>query len=212
MVTDPRGRPRRRGHVLEQAIREATVEELADIGYPALTVERVAQRARTSKAVIYRRWPGLAELVVDSCAHHQMADVEVPDTGRYRTDVLALLCDVLARVTGPSGGVIRTVISEIARDPEFAALAEQQLDVVDGIMRTLLERGIRRGEVDPGAKESLRATVATDLLYKHVLMSPTPPTEDLIVRIVDDIHLPLVQRRDANPSRVSSGDSQGRGS
>ncbi|GAA5167371.1 MULTISPECIES: TetR-like C-terminal domain-containing protein [Amycolatopsis] len=195
-TTDPRRGPRRRGEALEQAILTATVEELTEVGYPALTVDRVAARARTSKAAIYRRWSGLPQLVADACARHQMADIEVPDTGAYRTDVLAVLREMGARITGPFGSVIRTVVSEIARSPEFAALAEAQFDVAEQIMTTLLERGIERGEVDPRVRGTRRVTVATDLIIRHLLMTPDPDVDAVIVDIVDDIHLPLVLRAD----------------
>lgn len=193
-TTDPRRGPRRRGEALEQAILSAAVDELAEVGYPALTVDRVAARARTSKAAIYRRWAGLPHLVVDACARHRFTDFAVPDTGNYRDDVLAVLREMTARVAGPFGTVIRTVVGEIARDPGFAALARDQLDVARRIMTTLLERGIERGEVDPSARGTARVTVATDLLVRHVLMTPDENLATVLVEIVDDIHLPLVRR------------------
>ncbi|MEU0463767.1 TetR/AcrR family transcriptional regulator [Amycolatopsis sp. NPDC006131] len=191
-TTDPRRGPRRRGEALEHAILTATVEELSEVGYPALTVDRVAARARTSKAAIYRRWPGLPQLVVDACARHRMTDFAVPDTGTYRDDVLAVLREMATRIAGPFGSAIRTVVSEIARNPEFAALARAQLDVAEQIMTTLLERGIERGEIDPGVRGTRRVTVATDLIIKHLLLAPSEDIDAVIVDIVDDIHLPLV--------------------
>lgn len=180
------------GEALEQAILTATVEELTEVGYSALTVDRVAARAKTSKAAIYRRWPGLPQLVIEACARHQMTDIEVPDTGAYRTDVLAVLREMAARITGPFGSAIRTMVSEIARSPEFASLATSQLDVAQQIMTTLLERGIERGEIDPEVRGTRRVTVATDLIIKHLLMTPNPDVDAVVVDVVDNIHLPLV--------------------
>ena len=40
---------------LNAAILDAAWAELQDVGYPGLTMERVASRAGTSKPVIYRR-------------------------------------------------------------------------------------------------------------------------------------------------------------
>ena len=54
---DYRTRPRRRGQVLDVAILEAVITEIDLSGYSGLSVERVAERARASKASIYRRWP-----------------------------------------------------------------------------------------------------------------------------------------------------------
>src|SRR5947209_1689551 len=63
---DDGGRQRKRGAELEQAIRDATIAELACCGYGSLTIESVAARAQTGKASIYRRWPTKQELVFDS--------------------------------------------------------------------------------------------------------------------------------------------------
>src|SRR5262245_49537219 len=54
---------RRRGKVLETAIFEIVLRELAETGYVNFSIERVAARAGTSKPVIYRRWPTRARLV-----------------------------------------------------------------------------------------------------------------------------------------------------
>ena len=74
-MTDHRTRPRRRG-VLNSAIFQATLAELADVGYSRLTKERVAERAGASKASLYRRWPSRMELAIDAAYHL------APDPGR----------------------------------------------------------------------------------------------------------------------------------
>src|SRR5690349_13494346 len=83
-----RPRSRRRGATLERALLRAAWEELAAVGYANLTIEGVAARARTSKAVLYRRWPNRAALI--TAAMRQEAPLlsgEVPDTGQLRGDV-----------------------------------------------------------------------------------------------------------------------------
>ena len=60
----PKGsRSRRRGEVLERALYEATLAELAEVGYGGLTMEGIAARAHTGKAALYRRWATKCELV-----------------------------------------------------------------------------------------------------------------------------------------------------
>jgi len=53
----PLGEPR------EGAILAATVQLLQAVGYGALTIDGVAAEAHASKATVYRRWRGKAELV-----------------------------------------------------------------------------------------------------------------------------------------------------
>ncbi|MEZ5296108.1 MAG: TetR/AcrR family transcriptional regulator [Ilumatobacteraceae bacterium] len=48
------------------AILEATLDELADVGYGAMTIESVARRAGASKATIYRHWDGKLDLFADA--------------------------------------------------------------------------------------------------------------------------------------------------
>ncbi|WP_051301087.1 TetR family transcriptional regulator [Actinomadura rifamycini] len=68
---------------------------LAEVGYDRLTMEAVAARVQASKATLYRRWPGKAELVVDAVRAHGGdgtpggdGDPLVPsDTGSLRGDL-----------------------------------------------------------------------------------------------------------------------------
>ncbi|MEV4897159.1 helix-turn-helix domain-containing protein, partial [Nonomuraea sp. NPDC055795] len=91
MVTDHRKQPRRRGEALHAAIFQATLDELAEVGYAKLTMERVAERARTGKASLYRRWPTRLELVMAAVYSVLPDPSDVADTGSLRGDLLALL-------------------------------------------------------------------------------------------------------------------------
>ena len=61
---------RRRGEVLEKALLDAAWAELTERGYDDLTVDAVATRAGTSRAVLYRRWPSKQELVLATLFQH----------------------------------------------------------------------------------------------------------------------------------------------
>lgn len=56
----------------------AAVDELAEVGYGAFTIESVAARARVAKSTIYRHWPDKLVLIADAFEtfHEQM----VPST------------------------------------------------------------------------------------------------------------------------------------
>jgi AcrR family transcriptional regulator len=75
------GRPR--SEEAHQAILDATLELLVEVGFSALTVEGVASRAGVGKATIYRRWPSKLPLVVE--AFGQLPGFEEVDTGRRWT-------------------------------------------------------------------------------------------------------------------------------
>ncbi len=46
-----------------QAVLDATIAELSEVGYAALRIESVAERAGVNKTTIYRRWGDKAGLV-----------------------------------------------------------------------------------------------------------------------------------------------------
>ncbi|AFU01293.1 TetR/AcrR family transcriptional regulator [Nocardia brasiliensis] len=194
-AADYRKNTRRRGAELERAIRTATLDELAEVGYSALTMDRVAARARTSKTVIYRRWASRAELVVDACKSGGISDVDLPDTGALRTDVIALLRQMSAKMATPFGGIMRGLLAEMTRDAELGRLIRERVQRVgSSAIHIILERAVDRGEVDRAILTSRRATVAPDLLRHHFLLFDTPVPDDVILDIVDDVYLPLVLR------------------
>ena len=89
---DDTGPRRRRGEELEDALLQATWEELVEHGYGALTIDAVAQRAGTSRTVVYRRWATKQELVEAAIVHvGRRGQMTAPDTGSVRGDVLAVL-------------------------------------------------------------------------------------------------------------------------
>ena len=61
---------------------------LAEVGYDRLTMDAVAQRAKASKATLYRRWNSKAKLVVESLARMKTTPEMLPDTGDLRTDLI----------------------------------------------------------------------------------------------------------------------------
>ncbi|MFG2205619.1 TetR/AcrR family transcriptional regulator [Streptomyces sp. NPDC048638] len=193
---------------MENAILTATLEELTEGGYATLTMERVATRARTSKAALYRRWPGRAELVMDACKLRGITDVELPDTGALRTDVIALLRQISAKMASPLGGILRGLLTEMTRDPDFARLIRERVHTVGPTtLHVILERAIERGEVEPWIPDSRRATVATDMLRNHFLLFGAPVDDTIITDIVDDVYLPLVLS--PAPKRAGGTDSAG---
>ncbi|MFE0461239.1 TetR/AcrR family transcriptional regulator [Kitasatospora sp. NPDC058965] len=187
---------RRRGAALEQAILDAAVEELAEVGYQNLTMDGVATRAGTSKNVIYRRWPSRAALCV--AAYLKMlpaAPEDTPDTGDLRTDSLALLTRVNDRMSSGIGKILRALLADFEDDPERVRAIRDQLGRASvGPWLTVLARAATRGEVGPAALTPRVATVAVDLLRnEYALNGLTTVPDSTLVEIVDQVYLPLVR-------------------
>jgi AcrR family transcriptional regulator len=186
---------RRRGSVLEAAILEAAWEELAEVGYAALTMEGVAARAKTSRAVLYRRWPSRPELVVAALRYH--TDFDSPaefDTGTLRGDVLALLRYMSTRV-GEIAGALSFLMGASFEEAGLtpAALRERAIAGDPGTMQAILDRAAARGEIDPARLTPRMASLPVDLVRHDLIMTLAPVPDATLVEIVDKIFLPLVR-------------------
>jgi AcrR family transcriptional regulator len=203
-VTQPRRRAerktRRRGAALEHALLEAAWAELQATGYARLTMEAVAERAGTSRAVLYRRWPSRAALVIAAMRRQRpMLSGEVPDTGSLRGDVLALLTRVSERLAELDPETVYGILGDYFADGQlFSQVQDQVLHIGAGVMATILKHAEERGEVTPGISPRV-ATLPTDLLRHELFVRRTPPADRVITEIVDDVFLPLV-RNAAGPA------------
>ncbi|WP_042906276.1 helix-turn-helix domain-containing protein, partial [Mycobacterium avium] len=93
------GRPR--DPRIDAAVLRATVELLAETGYPGLLVSAIAQRAGTSKPAIYRRWPSKAHLVHEA-VFPVSADTAIPDTGSTADDLREMVRRTMVFLTAPA--------------------------------------------------------------------------------------------------------------
>jgi AcrR family transcriptional regulator len=190
------GKTRRRGAALEEALLDAAWNELQAVGYANLTMEAVADRAGTSRAVLYRRWRNRAELVLAATRRHRpRLSGDVPDTGSLRGDVIAVLTGASDRLAEDDVENVYGLLSEYFADPElFARVQDQVFPVGAGVMATILKHAEERGEVRHGISRRI-ATLPIDLLRHELFRTRTPPSKQVIAEIVDDVFIPLVRVR-----------------
>jgi AcrR family transcriptional regulator len=148
------GRPR--SEEAHQAILDATLALLAEVGFSSLTVEGVAARAGVGKATIYRRWPSKVPLVVE--AFGGLPAFEEADTGSLVGDLKAMLRAYLELFNEtPLATVLPALASERAHDPALAALFNPVLRQRRSPLMNALERARARGEIPPDTDLELAA-------------------------------------------------------
>jgi AcrR family transcriptional regulator len=190
---DHRTRPRRRGHALDRAILEATLVEIDMSGYAALSMERVAERARASKASLYRRWPSKVELVLAAVYGLLPDPAAAADTGSLRGDLLALFRSAAGLLAGPAGTAIRGLISEALRDPELAAqLRRYTRGRSVAAMRDIVRQAMEGGELPPAMITARQLEAGLSVMRFHFLVHGGPVPDQVIVEIVDEVVLPLL--------------------
>jgi len=185
---------RRRGAELESAILDAAWGQLLAAGYGALTFEAVAERAHTSKPVLYRRWSTREELFLAVLRHRGATDVvPVPDTGSLRGDVIAMLSSAGERRTGMAA-LLSARLSAYYQEGTLtpADLRREFIGDRQLAMVTILERARARGELRPEPISERVAGVPFDLFRNEAMMTLAAVPAEVIREIVDDVFLPLV--------------------
>ncbi|MFT4005855.1 MAG: TetR/AcrR family transcriptional regulator [Lacrimispora sp.] len=189
---------RRRGEILEEAILLAAWEELAETGYTRLTMENVAARAGTNKAVLYRRWKNKSELVMAALKKYlpKITD-EIPDTGDLRSDVYTYLH---ARVE-PLKTIGAQTIRGLMMDPwvwrnVMAAMPQivqkRSENKLAAAMKAIMKNAELRGEVCIEKLPPRIITLPIDLLQYEVITKQGPVSDATIAEIVDDIFMPII--------------------
>ena len=173
------------------ALRKATLELLAEIGYDRLTIDSVAARARASKTTIYRRWSGKAELVVDAL-HGLKRNPPVPDTGSLRGDL-----EAIAQRAGSTDSQFVTqlmfgMITALARDAELRRVfRERQLDPGRAGLKQVFERAVARGEMPADRNLDLLVSLFPALAIQHLLTYGESPDQNFAAQVINDVILPL---------------------
>jgi AcrR family transcriptional regulator len=184
---------RRRGDELDAAIREAVLKLLATNGPAGVTMEAVAAAARTSKPVLYRRWPDSGSLLRDTLLRTATAAIPHEDTGSYRGDMLAILRGWAALFSGAAAPAVQALISAMAHDQELAAAFRE--DVIGWRkkeMAALLSRGIARGDVRADVPVEIARELGQSVLWHRLLVTGDPIDDDLVVQLVDEVLVPFV--------------------
>jgi AcrR family transcriptional regulator len=185
-------RPRVEGD-REQEILDAALEVLADVGYDRLTMDAVAQRAKASKATLYRRWNSKATLVVEALARTKTIP-DVPDSGDLRTDLVAAFCGMGGLTDHDTTATLGAVITAVSTDHEFAhEFREQVVAPKARVSRIVFERALARGDLRPDIDlEIITPALAGIVLHRVFILGEQPDTA-LIERAIDQIILPAVR-------------------
>lgn len=201
---------RRRGAELEAALLDAAWSELTAVGYGGFTMDGVAARAKTSRAVLYRRWQNRPELAAAAVRHHtKLATTEIPDTGTLRDDVLALLRHVSAR-GGEVAGVFSFLIADYFNETGLpvSVLRERALAGQPTAMQAILDRAAARGEIDPDRISPRIASLPIDLVRHDLIMNRSPVPDPVLIEIVDDLFLPLLRVGSRSHASEHHGDGE----
>jgi AcrR family transcriptional regulator len=189
---------RRRGEILEEAILNAAWEELSATGYTDMTMESVATRAGTNKAVLYRRWENKSALVIAAIHKHLPKITDgIPNTGNLRDDVYAYLHARVEPLKTIGAKTIRGIIMEPVVWQRLTASMPQIIERrsesrLTAAMPEILKNAELRGEISLEKLSPRIISLPLDLLQYELITKLEPLSDEAIAEIVDDIFIPLV--------------------
>ena len=190
----PRGRPRdpRR----DEAIYDAAITLLAEVGFDRMTLESVAARAGVSKPTIYRRCPeGKAQLVASSIAWRREAKPQTPDTGSLRGDLVATVRDMVAHMR-ENAQLAAGLVHQLRHSAELSEIFRQHVIEPERARWTaIVERAESRGELAPGGAPSIFPDVAPSLIHTRMTFPSEPLDEGFVTELVDRVLLPILNPR-----------------
>ncbi len=167
------------------AIHAATIEELAEVGYGAMTIESIARRAGVGKATVYRHWRGKLDLVA-SALETMKEDVVPPTEGTVRERVTTLLSAIAVHLAESDlAKCLPALISAAQYDDAVRDFQRGFSRARRGVLVALLDEGIANGELDPDLDSELTAEVLAGPLFYARLLAHEPFPPERAEQVVD---------------------------
>jgi AcrR family transcriptional regulator len=190
-------RPGGRSARVRAAAIAATLAELAENGYSALSIERVAHRAGVHKTTLYRRWRTREELVLEAMLERTSERVSVPDTGSLRKDLFELARTAAANAATPEvAAMAQTVAAESPYNSELAAANRRFWVTRLALDAVIVERAIARGEVEPGIEPQQVIESVVGPIHLRLLLTGEPIDEAFLKHIVNTVVDGITRRPD----------------
>jgi AcrR family transcriptional regulator len=173
-INKKQGRPRNAES--HQAMLQATLELLAEVGFEAMSVEGIAARAGVGKTTIYRRYSGKEELVA-AAIEQVREEVVIPNTGKLWNDMDALIEQSAQITLSPIGRqAVAMIVSSAAGNAQFAKIYwDKYLEPRRAAFAIVIERAKARKEIQADLDPGLVFDAMSGIML-YALIFP-PPTE-----------------------------------
>lgn len=181
--TAARGRPR--SETARRAVLDAALELCQRDGYQALTIKGIAETAGVGRQTVYRWWPTKEAVLLDALRDLALRGSEQldPDSGDTLRDVETLLDATFALTQRLTGKALVGLMAEAQHDPALSArLQGTVIGPRREALRTVLARGVARGELSDGA---LSLDLAVDFAFGTMwyrLLSHHAPVDTQLAR------------------------------
>jgi AcrR family transcriptional regulator len=185
-VTRRPGRPR--SERAEQALLDATIEAVRELGTDGVRCEDVAARAGVGKATLYRRWPCKEDLLIAAFASIKRPLPE-PRGESVREDLIALLTVIAADADDPRYAQQYALLHGAGeRYPRLVArYKEKIIEPRRELVRSVLRSGIEAGDLRPDIDVEVAMLMLTGAVMARGKHDPAPAAPGFVDRAVDQL-------------------------
>ena len=198
MATPVTTSSRRTGDELIQAVHAAALAEISENGLRGASMDRIAKRAGTGKAALYRRWPNVRALGLDVflVTIAEAVPQAFPNTGSLREDLVDSMKSFTSSFRGPMALVLRELISESAHDSALIDEFNRRLgEPMESELVNVLQRAMARGEIPTKPIDPLIFELPDALISHRLLMRGEIIDDITCEHLVDNVILPLLEFR-----------------
>lgn len=187
-------RSRRRGAELVNAIHEAAIDELNEVGIGRLTMEGIARRAGAAKTSLYRRWSDPQALLIEAFYDRMPQEEPSPGSDDLRGDLIESLKLLRTWMVTPVAQAVSSIVAQRHLHPELAERIFAEVFDPRGSKFTLtvLRHYAERGAFDPARLTDVVGDIGEALMFKIALDRYRIPTDADIEAIVDEAILPVI--------------------
>ncbi|WP_414565490.1 MULTISPECIES: TetR/AcrR family transcriptional regulator [unclassified Anabaena] len=175
------GRPR--STQSHQAMLEATLELLAEVGFEAMSIEAIAVRAKVGKTTIYRRYSSKEELVADAIESIRQ-EVVIADTGNLWSDIETLIENAAQITLNPLGRqTVAMIISSASYSSQFAQIYwKKYLQPRKQAFAVVLERAKARNEIHKDLDPGLVFDAISGIMLYALIFPPKTESWEIYIR------------------------------
>lgn len=159
---------------------------LVEIGYAAMTMKGIAERAGVGRQTVYRWWSTKAEILSEAVSYDAPPELAIPSTRSPESDLTAYLDALLHFLTkSETGTAYRALLGEAQHDPAVAALVAAN-DPVIASARTTLAAALPA--ISGGDLESAVAVLVGPVVFCVLSGQPFQGSRRLAAAVLEMFH------------------------
>lgn len=182
----------------ENALLDAALEILGEVGFDRLTVLAVCERAGASTKTAYRRWSNKEELLAASLRRAVLREVDtvhpVRESGSLRDELVEMLSAQFASFRASPNLVVGLIVASRLSD-DLGEISKELIQSHEAAyVDELIRRSRARGEISATPDPARVAVLIRGYFLHEVLVASSRPSPAAIADFIDEVLMPFILR------------------